>query len=127
MGERGQEELMHMHKITINNISVYAHHGCWDEEAIIGGEYSVDVEMTTDFTRAAETDELSGTIDYVVVKEIVYREMAVRSKLIEHVALRIVNALKKEITSIEKILVRVTKYNAPMGGQVESVSVEIED
>ena len=114
-----------MHKITVNNISVYAHHGCWDEEAIIGGEYSVDVEMITDFTRAAETDELSGTIDYVVVKEIVYREMAIRSKLIEHVAQRIVHSLKKEIATIKQVTVRVTKYNAPMGGQVESVSVEI--
>lgn len=117
---------MAFHTISVNHISVYAHHGCWDEEAVIGGEYSVDVCMTTDFTRAAESDDLSGTIDYVVVKEIVYREMAIRSKLIEHVALRIVNALKKEIISIEQAKVRVTKYNAPMGGQVESVSVEIE-
>jgi dihydroneopterin aldolase len=118
---------MATHTISVNNIAVYAHHGCWDEEAIIGGEYSVDVEMITDFTEAADTDMLSGTIDYVVVKEIVYREMAIRSKLIEHVAQRIVHSLKKEIASIQRVIVRVTKYNAPMGGQVESVSVEIED
>jgi dihydroneopterin aldolase len=71
---------MAFHTISVNHISVYAHHGCWDEEAVIGGEYSVDVCMTTDFTRAAETDDLSGTIDYVVVKEIVYREMAITFK-----------------------------------------------
>ena len=114
-----------MNKISLNNIKVYAHHGCWDEEAIIGGEYIVDVSLEVDFTKAAIDDDLSETIDYVIVKEIVYREMAVRAKLIETVAHRIHFALHKDFPAAQKIWVRVTKINAPMGGQVESVSVEV--
>ncbi len=114
-----------MNKISISNIQVYAHHGCWEEEAIIGGEYRVDVDITLDFTLAAVHDDLSQTVDYVTVKEIVYREMAIRSKLIENVAHRISEAIKKELLRTISIKVKVTKLNAPMGGQVESVSVEI--
>jgi dihydroneopterin aldolase len=52
--------------------------------------------------------------------------MAVRSKLIETVAHRILNSIKTEIPLVDKAVVKLTKLNAPMGGQVESVSVEVE-
>lgn len=114
-----------MNKINLNKIQVFAHHGCWPEEEIIGGEYHVDVSIDLDFLQAAAADDLSKTADYVVVKEIVYREMAIRAKLIETVAYRIHAALLQTIPQATKIWVRLTKVNAPMGGQVESVSVEI--
>lgn len=111
--------------IRLNNIRVHANHGCWPEEEKIGGEYRVDVEIHTDFLDAAIGDNLQATVDYVVVKEIVYREMAIRSKLIETVAFRIRESLLNELINVSGARVVVTKMNAPMGGQVESVSVEI--
>lgn len=113
-----------MSKISVSNIKVYAYHGCWEEEAIIGGDYIVDVTMDVNFKQSAIDDDLSKTADYVVVKEVVYREMAIRAKLIENVAFRIFEALKASLPVCDAIQVRVTKLNAPMGGQVESVSVE---
>ncbi|MEN9348379.1 MAG: dihydroneopterin aldolase [Flavobacteriales bacterium] len=112
--------------IRLNTVRVHANHGCWDEEAIIGGEYTVDVALHLDFTEAAKNDDLSKTVDYVRVKEIVYEEMATRAKLIENVLDRMMIRLKSEFTQCDKIWIRVTKINAPMGGQVESVSVEME-
>jgi dihydroneopterin aldolase len=113
-------------KIRLNDIRLYAFHGCWDEEAIVGGEYSVDICIDFDYTDAALADDLSQTIDYVRIKEIVYSEMAVRAKLIETVSLRILNVLKAEFPQADNRWVKITKINAPMGGQVQSVSVEIE-
>lgn len=114
-----------MSTIRLNNIRIYAHHGCWPEEEIIGGEYSVDVAIDFDFARAAASDDLTKTIDYVRVNEIVHRQMAIRAKLLENVLKRIAEALRLEFTGAKKIFVRVTKFNAPMSGQVESVSVEM--
>jgi len=114
-------------KINLHNIIVYANHGCLDEETIIGGEYRVDVSVWFDYKNAALTDDLSLTADYVLVKEIVYREMAVNSKLIETVAFRVHESIKKQIPGVTKAWVRITKINAPTGGQVESVSVEIDE
>jgi dihydroneopterin aldolase len=114
-----------MSRITINNMRMHAYHGCWEEEAIIGGDYVVDVALTLDFSGAAAGDDLTQTADYVLVREIVYHEMAIRAKLIETVAHRIKNKLIEALPMVENVWVRITKVNAPMGGQVESVSVEV--
>lgn len=114
-----------MHKIFVEGISVYAYHGCLEEEGRIGTNYLVDVIMETDFTSAAKSDELNETINYVVVYDIVKAEMAIRSKLIEHVGQKIIDRLKKEIRGIHKAEVKVTKLNPPMNGNVQSVSISI--
>ena len=82
------------HSISVENIKLYAYHGCLEEEGLIGGQYSIDVFIETEFTEAAEKDDLSQTIDYVWVNQIVKEEMAIRSKLIETVGQRIINRLK---------------------------------
>ena len=115
-----------MHLITVEGIKVYAYHGCLEEEGKIGGNYSVDVYMKTDFSEAALLDDLTKTIDYVEVYDIVKAEMAIRSKLIEHVGQRIMDKLMNRLKQIKSCKVRVTKYNPPMNGNVEKVSIEIE-
>lgn len=116
-----------MHKIIVEGIKLYAYHGCLKEEAKIGTNYIVDVIMETDFTEAAKTDDLSKTVDYVIVFNIVKKQMAIRSKLIEQVGQRIVHELKKELKGLKKVEVKVTKLNPPMNGNVERVSIVIEE
>lgn len=110
-------------QIAIENIQLYAYHGCLEEEALIGQNYRVDVYITTNYSEAAKTDDLTKTVDYVQVYEIVKREMAVRSKLIEHVVRRICEALISEIKRIDKCEVKLTKYNPPVNGMVGNASV----
>ena len=112
-------------KINIEGIRLYAYHGCLDEESRIGQEYRVDVYFDFDFEKAANSDNLEETIDYCVVYEIVKAQMQIRSKLIEHVAKRIKDELIKTFSQAEKIRVKVTKFNPPMNGHVEQISVEI--
>ncbi len=116
-----------MNKINIEGIKLYAYHGCLEEEAKIGGHYVVDVHITTDFSAAAKTDELLQTIDYCTVFEIVKTEMAIRSKLIEHVGKRIFDKLKAEFFGIISLHVKLTKISPPINGDVEQVSIEIKD
>lgn len=112
-----------MSKILLEGIKIYAHHGCTKEEAVVGGNYRVDVSIEAELNKASQSDKLSDTIDYVKVYQIVMEEMAIRSKLIEHAAKRITNALKKKFPSIRKVEVKVTKLNPPIQGVIESVSV----
>lgn len=114
------------HTIEINGIKIYAFHGCLPEEGKIGGHYMVDVMLNTNFTNAAKEDDLSKTVDYVIVNKIVQEEMEVRSKLIEHVGQRIVNRLTTEISSIDFIRVKITKICPPINGDVENVAIIIE-
>jgi dihydroneopterin aldolase len=115
-----------MHKIIVEGIAIYAYHGCLEEEGKIGCNYLVDVTMQTDFTEAAATDDLAKTIDYVMVYNIVKKQMAIRSKLIEQVGQRVITELKKTFISLQQVSVKVTKLNPPMNGDVQRVSIFIE-
>ena len=112
-----------MGKIQVNNIKLYANHGCLDEEAKIGSWYKVDVEVETDLVKSSKTDDLNDTVDYVHLNKIVKEEMAIRAKLLETVAERILNRFLKEINLIEKATVSVTKINPPIGGNVQGVTI----
>ena len=111
--------------IRVTGISVYANHGCLDEEALIGSEYLVDVELTSDLSIPAEEDDLNKTIDYVKVHEIVREQMKIRSKLLEHVGKRIIDALNEEFPQLENVKVCVAKLNPPINGIAKNVSVEL--
>jgi len=115
------------HAINIEGIKLYGYHGCLEEEARIGGNYIVDVYMTTDFSEAAKTDNLNATIDYCAVYEVCKAEMALRSKLIEQVCERIYKKIRVSFPPLQTLHVRVTKLVPPTNGDVEKVSVEIKD
>ncbi|WP_213521097.1 dihydroneopterin aldolase [Nonlabens sp.] len=112
-----------MHKIQLNNVRVYTNHGCLHEEKLIGSEYRVDLEITANLSKSALTDDLSDTVDYVSLNAIIVEEMAVRSKLLEHVAQRILHRIFEEELLVQQAEVKVAKINPPIGGDVESVII----
>ncbi|WP_288956489.1 dihydroneopterin aldolase [uncultured Polaribacter sp.] len=109
--------------IQVNNIKLYAYHGCLEEEAKIGSWYRVAVEVKADLKKSAKTDNLKDTVDYVHLNLIVKEEMAIRSKLLEDVAQRILDRFFKEIPLINKAKIEVSKINPPIGGNVEEVVI----
>ncbi|MEE9408807.1 MAG: dihydroneopterin aldolase [Polaribacter sp.] len=109
--------------IKVNNIKLYAYHGCLGEEAKIGSEYRVDVAVKADLKKSSKTDELTDTVDYVHLNFIVKEEMAIRSKLLEEVAKRILDRVFNELSMVKKAKVSVAKINPPIGGNVEEVVI----
>lgn len=112
--------------INIEGIKLYAYHGCLEEEGRIGGEYIVDVHMQIDFLQAAIYDDLLLTIDYCAVFNVCKEEMAIRSKLIEHVGKRIFDKLEVIFPQLLHLKVVVHKLLPPMNGLVDKVSIAIE-
>jgi dihydroneopterin aldolase len=112
-----------MGRIKLSNIRVYAHHGCLKEETVIGSDYRVDLEVKANLKPSSCSDDLDDTVDYVLLNKIVKEEMAVPSKLLEHVAQRIINQILMKLPLVTKAKVRVSKINPPIGGDVQEVSV----
>ena len=112
-----------LQKIIIENIHIHSNHGCMVEEGKIGSEYSVSIEIHANLMKSAQTDELEDTVDYVLLNQIVHGEMAIRSKLLETVAVKILNRIGEEIKQVQFAEVKISKMNPPMGGNVEKVSV----
>lgn len=116
-----------MGTIKLQNIRTFSFHGCLEEEAKIGSDYRVDLEIKTDLRKSSLSDDLKDTVDYVFLNRIVVEEMAIRSKLLEHVANRIITRIFKEIPSVSRIILAVSKLNPPIGGDVEAVTIEMEE
>lgn len=116
-----------MGTIKLQNIRTFSFHGCLEEEGRIGSDYRVDLDIKTDLRKSSISDELKDTVDYVLLNQIVVEEMAIRSKLLEHVGHRIVTRIFKEIPSVSRIVVAVSKLNPPIGGDVEAVTIEMEE
>tara|TARA_B100000941_G_C28079871_1_gene338288 strand:- start:65 stop:421 length:357 start_codon:yes stop_codon:yes gene_type:complete len=110
-------------KVLVNNIKTYSYHGCLDEEAIIGSDYSVDVVVDVKNKLSHQNDDLNDTVDYSLVTQIVVEEMGIRSKLIETVCARIIKRIHGECDHVSSVTVSVTKVNAPIAGDVENVCV----
>lgn len=114
-----------MGKIVVEGMKFHAYHGCNPEEAKMGGSYLVCVTVDTDFSKPTSSDKLSDAVDYVAIYEITKKEMSVRSNLIEHVAQRIHDSVRKTFPEVKKIKVKVEKLNPPIGGEAKSVSAII--
>ena len=80
-----------------------------------------------DLHSSIESDELLDTIDYVRLNQIVVQQMAIRAKLLENVAGRILQVIKTEFQQIKQVEIEVAKINPPLGGDVAQVSVKIID
>ena len=115
-----------MGKIFLKNIRLYAYHGCLDEEEKIGSDYVVNVVVHTELEKSSFSDELSDTVDYVSLHAIVKEEMAVRTKLLEKVADRIIKRIFREHEEVSRARVKVAKQNPPIGGNVEEVAVALD-
>lgn len=113
--------------IKVENIRVFANHGCLTEETKIGSDYRVDLEVRANLQPSAQSDQLSDTVDYVFLNRIVREEMLKPTHLLETVAKRILNRIFKEDQLVEKVTVWVSKLNPPIGGDVEMVTIKMSE
>jgi dihydroneopterin aldolase len=84
------------------------------------------VDVWYDFSEGAKHDDLSQTVDYVLIAKVVQEQMAIRSKLIENVAYRIIQGIRKHYPGAKNIRVVIHKHNAPAGADMKTVSVTLE-
>ena len=114
-----------MNTIQLKNIKIYAFHGCLPEEEKIGSDYIVNLSVKANLDKASKSDELTDTVDYVLLQKIVAEQMAIRSKLLEHVGKRIIDKILLEVSQVNYIKIIVAKVNPPIDGDVELVSVTL--
>lgn len=112
-------------KIYLRNVRFHAFHGVLPQEGIVGNDYLVNLVLDYDFSSAMKTDDLQGTLNYAEVYQKVREEMAVPSKLLEHVAGRIAHRLFSDFPEIQKLQLSITKVNPPMEADSDGAGVEV--
>ncbi len=112
--------------IQIENMEFYAFHGHYREEQIVGNKFLVDLSIDSDMTVPASSDNLKDAINYQRVYKLVKEEMEKKSRLLENIAKRILDAIYANFDGVRKVTVKVSKMNPPMGGgRIEKVSVTL--
>ena len=112
-------------KIYLRNVRFHAFHGVLPQEGIVGNDYLVNLVLDYDFSSAMKTDDLQGTLNYAEVYQKIREEMAVPSKLLEHVAGRIAHRLFSDFPEIQRLQLSITKVNPPMGADSDGAGVEV--
>lgn len=114
-------------QIELEAMKFYAWHGVSPQETRVGNTFVVNLILTAPLENAIASDDLDDTVNYAEVYAIVKEEMAIPSKLLEHAAGRILNALKRAFPQLLAIRLKLSKLNPPFGGDVYSASVILEE
>ena len=102
--------------IELEGMEFKAYHGCLEQEKVRGNSFTVDFKGELDLSAAAESDNLSDTLNYGEIYEIVAEEMSIPSELLENVAGRIMKAIENRYPQLVTFSVRVSKKRPPVDG-----------
>ena len=113
-------------RIDLRGIAAVGRHGVFEHERRDGQRFVADVSLGLDLGPAAETDDLSATVDYGELAQDIHDVLAGEpSDLIESVALRMVDLCLSR-PPVRWASVTVHKPEAPITVTIEDVSVTIE-
>ena len=96
-----------------------------EQERTIGAWFTVDIELEISEYNCLESDNIEGTVSYADVYEIISREMATPSRLLENVCYRTNKAIYEAFGQVKGITMTLTKDTPPMGGDRLNAAVTI--
>jgi 7,8-dihydroneopterin aldolase/epimerase/oxygenase len=112
-------------RVALEGLEFHAYHGVYPHERNSGNWFEVDIAVETDFTRGAASDELSGTVNYETLFQIVKAEMEEPSKLLETVAEKIVKDVLDQIPEAMQVELKISKINPPIGGKCRKATISL--
>lgn len=114
--------------IELRDVEIYARHGCYREEQLVGGRFVVDADLVVDGARPSATDDVRAAVNYVAVCRLIDEEMARPHHLLESLVANLAQALTARFgpEGLKGGWIRVRKMAPPIGMQVESVGVRLD-
>lgn len=115
-----------MDKIVIKDLEIFAYHGVLPEEKVKGQTFVLTAELFCDLREAGLTDNLDKTVNYAQVCEDIYKVMTGdKFDLIEAVAENIADTILLKYELIKKVRIIVSKPEAPIDMDFDTVCVDI--
>lgn len=114
-------------KIKIQDLEVFANHGVFPEENVLGQKFLVSAVLYTDTRKAGMSDNLSASINYGEISAFIDRYLKEHTfKLLERAAEALAEELLLHTPGLAKINLEIKKPWAPVKLPLKTVSVEIE-
>ncbi len=114
-----------MGQVALEGLEFHGFHGLYPHERESGNWFEVDISVETDFSLAAETDDLSGTVNYEVLFRIIRDEMDKPAKLLERLAGKIAEDVLQEIPAALNVHIKISKLNPPIGGKCKKATIAL--
>lgn len=111
--------------IGLRDIRMYAYHGVLPQENIVGNEYIINCEVSFDSPVIAD-DNLSQSISYVELYDIIKEEMQCASQLLETVCRRIRNRIRRDFPQVCAGYIQIEKLTPPVPGITGSAYVRLD-
>ncbi len=109
--------------IEVEGIRLRAFHGVSAQENKVGNIFVVSVGIR--YAYKYMSDEISDTINYADIIEIVKNDMSISSKLIEHAASRIHDSLIRKWNGITGGYIKIEKLHPPINDEIKSAAVTL--
>ncbi|MBC5651104.1 2-amino-4-hydroxy-6-hydroxymethyldihydropteridine diphosphokinase [Blautia segnis] len=119
-------EKTRLDKIEIKELEVFANHGVYPEENILGQKFVISATLFTSTRQAGVTDDLSASINYGEVSHMITDFTRKHTfKLLEALAENLAEMLLCTLKGLEMVTLKIEKPWAPVGLPLKTVSVEI--
>ena len=116
-----------MEQILVQGLQVFGYHGVYEQEKEEGQTFLVNCVMDTSFASAIHSDDVGETVDYGTVCLFIKKYFEGKAyDLLEKVADELATSIMYAFPGIEKIQIQITKPNAPIPMEFESVGVRVE-
>lgn len=115
-----------MDKIKIHNLEVFAKHGVFPEENVLGQKFVISAVLYTSTRKAGVTDELTYSVNYGEVSHFIKDYVEGHTwKLLESVVEHLAEELLLQFPLLHQVDLAIQKPWAPIGLPLDTVSVEI--
>lgn len=115
-----------MDEIRISDLVVFAKHGVYQEEAVLGQKFLISVVIETDIRKPGLSDSLENTINYGEVSLEITRFLTEnRFQLIEACAEQLAEHLLFTYPLMKRVTLEIKKPWAPVGLPLDTVAVKI--
>lgn len=112
--------------VEINSLKIFANHGMLAQERVVGNKFEVSVRLDYDFAEAASSDDVTHTVNYAEVADIVKHTMSQPCALLETAAWNIRKAMLMRWPDIKSGRITVLKLHPPFTAPVASAGVTVE-
>ncbi|MBZ9608575.1 2-amino-4-hydroxy-6-hydroxymethyldihydropteridine diphosphokinase [Clostridium estertheticum] len=116
-----------MDKMYIKDLEVYGHHGVFKEEKTLGQRFLISLELFLSLREAGITDDLTKTVHYGELCQLVEEEFNKESyDLIEKATEKLAEFILLKYDLVQRVKVKIKKPWAPIGKPLQYAAVEID-
>ena len=112
-------------EICLKDLRFYAYHGVFEEERKTGNEFKVDLSVFTPYDDNIRSDDLSKTVSYANLFNIIKEEMSIPRNLLEKVAIEIALKIKRDFPVIQRGRINIEKIHPPIPGMIGSAAIAL--